>query len=48
MDLLAESIAGAKSLQTQVDQKTYFATDLEPCSGGSRPSDKGGRGGGAV
>ena len=26
----------------------FVATDIEPCIGGSRPSDKGGRGGGAV
>ena len=44
MDLLAESIAGAKSLQTQVDQKTFCSTDIELCSGRSRPLDKGGGG----
>ena len=26
----------------------FIATDIEPCSSGSRPSDKGGRGGDAV
>ena len=26
----------------------FIATDIEPCIGRSRPSDKGGRGGGAV